>query len=207
MNEWIMLFLEILVVPIIAIFLENKFHIINRIRKRIAIMRNKGTDAILSLEYKSEKPFKEVVEDFKNVLRSGKNFKVDKITNSKAKFQYKTISITVIKNSQGNAFIEIDKIGCGIRDLKEKIVEFLGKVRELEKTKSLSEFVSCDLTFSLPYKWDKLSVWIPKGLKIKKYNIGFSEGSYKSEVEISLNKVNVKSDTLQSLTHVIEKFV
>ena len=195
------------ITTIVVALIENKYHIINRIRKQIAIMKNSGTNATLSLEYEIKKPFSEIIEEFKNIFRNSENFKVEKKTDTKARFQYKTISINLIQNAQGNLFIEVDKIGCGIRNLKEKINEFLGKVRQIEKNKIVSEFICCDLTFSLPYKWDNLNIWTPKGLEVKKYNIGFSEKNYKSEIEISLNKVNINSDTLQSLTYIIEKFV
>ena len=191
---------------IIVALIENKFHIINRIRKRTAILKNEGTDAILSLEYKIDKPFKIIVEKFKEKLRN-ESFGVDRITNTKAKFRYKTVSFEIILNVQGNLFIEIDKIGCGIRDLKDKLNEFLGKIREIEKEGVLNDFISCDLSFTLPYKWDNLNILIPKGLVLKKYNVGFLDETYKSEVELKLNKVNIKSDTLQSINYLVEKFV
>lgn len=193
---------------IIVALIENKYHIINKIRKRIAVIQNKGTDAVLSLEYKIDKPFDEVVERFKEIFRNdSKEFKLVKKTNTKLISQYKSLTINLIINSQGYLFIEVDRVGCGIKDLKEKINEFLGKIRELERNKTVGEFICCDLTFSLPYKWDNMNIWKPKGLEIRKYHVSFSEENYKSEVEISLNKVNVKSDTIQSLTHIIEKFV
>lgn len=195
------------ITSIIVALIENKYHIINRIRKRMAILKNSGTDASLSLEYKIDKSLNEIIEKFKEKLRGGKDFGVDKITNTKAKFRYGSVSFEIILNSQGNLFIEIDKIGCGIRDLKDKINEFLGKIREIEKDGFFLEFIGCDLSFTLPYKWDNLNIWIPKGLELKRYNIEFSDKTYKSEIDIRLNKVNIKSDTLQSINYLVEKFV
>ena len=194
------------ITSIAVVFIENKYHIINRIRKRIAILKNSGTDASLSLEYKTDKPFNVIIDKFKEKLR-GKNFSVDKKTNTKAKFQYGSISLEIILNAQGNLFIGVDKIGCGIKDLKDKINDFLGKIREIEKEKLFSDFICCDLSFTLPYKWDNLNIWIPKGLELKKYSIGFSDKTYKSEIDIKLNKVNIKSDTLQSISYLVEKFL
>jgi len=172
----------------------------------MAILKNSGTDASFSLEYKINKSFEVVVDKFKEKLR-GKDFGVDKITNTKAKFRYRSISFEIILNAQGNLFIEVDKIGCGIRDLKDKINEFLGKIREIEKDGLFSDFICCDLSFTLPYKWDNLNIWIPKGLELKKYSVGFSDKTYKSEIDLKLNKVNIKSDTLQSINYLVEKFV
>ena len=205
-NEIIQWLGSLGITSIVVALIENKYHIINRIRKRMAILKNSGTDASFSLEYKINKSFEVVVDKFKEKLR-GKDFGVDKITNTKAKFRYRSISFEIILNAQGNLFIEVDKIGCGIRDLKDKINEFLGKIREIEKDGLFSDFICCDLSFTLPYKWDNLNIWIPKGLELKKYSVGFSDKTYKSEIDLKLNKVNIKSDTLQSINYLVEKFV
>jgi hypothetical protein len=195
------------ITAIIVAFLENKYHIINRIRKRVSIIKNSGTEANLSLEYKIDKDFNKIFEKFKDKLRNDKFFKVDKKTDTKIKLQYKSISMNLILTPQKTLFIELDKIGCGIKDLKEKLNEFLGKISEFERDKTLLEFINCHLTFTLPYKWDNMNIWTPKGLVIKKYNVGFSDENYKSEVEISLNKVNIKSDTKESINYIIDKFI
>ena len=205
-NEIIQWFGSLGITSIVIALIENKYHIVNRIRKRMAILKNSGTDASFSLEYKINKSFEVVVDKFKEKLR-GKGFGVDKITNTKAKFRYGSISFEIILNAQGNLFIEVDKIGCGIRDLKNKINEFLGKIREIEKDGLFSDFICCDLSFTLPYKWDNFNIWIPKGLELKKYSVGFSDKTYKSEIDLKLNKVNIKSDTLQSINYLVEKFV
>ena len=205
-NEIIQWFGSLGITSIVIALIENKYHIVNRIRKRMVILKNSGTDASFSLEYKINKSFEVVVDKFKEKLR-GKGFGVDKITNTKAKFRYGSISFEIILNAQGNLFIEVDKIGCGIRDLKNKINEFLGKIREIEKDGLFSDFICCDLSFTLPYKWDNFNIWIPKGLELKKYSVGFSDKTYKSEIDLKLNKVNIKSDTLHSINYLVEKFV
>lgn len=192
---------------IIVALIENKFHIVNRIRKKISILKNSGTEATLSLEYNIKNDFETIFQKFKDKLRNDKYFKVDKKTNTKIKFQYKSISFNLILTPQKTLFIEIDKIGCGIKDLKEKLNEFLSKIIEFEKDETLKEFISCDLIFTLPYKWDDANLFIPKGLKIKKYNISFLDEKYKSEIKISLNKVNIKSNTKESLNYIIDKFI
>ena len=53
------------ITSIIVALLENKYHIINRIRKRISIIKNNGTEANLSLEYKINKDFDDIFEKFK----------------------------------------------------------------------------------------------------------------------------------------------
>lgn len=192
---------------IIVALIENKYHIINRIRKGIALIKNSGTEASLSLEYKISNSFEEVLESFKNKLRSETGFKVVKKNNTSVKLEYGTISLNLIHNSKGNLFIELERMGCGIRDLKENLNIFLGKINEFERNKIIKEFIGCDLSFTLPYKWDDLNIWVPNGLKVKKYNVAFSDNSYKSDVEISVNKVNIKSNALQSINYLVEKFV
>jgi len=192
---------------IIVAVIENKYHIVNKLRKFIAVKRNKDTNATLSLEYKPNKDFDKIINEFKTVFRKDKDFKIVKKTNTKIIFQYGSFTINIIQNQQNNIFIETERISAGINGLKNKINGFLGYMREIENSKVVSDFIGCDLTFSLPYKWDDMNIWTPKGLKIKKYNVGFSEETFKSEVEISLNKVNIRSDTLQAINYLIEKFL
>lgn len=195
------------ITTIIVAFIENKFHVINRIKKNYSIWKNKVTDASLSLEYKPKGSFKEVKGKFKEIFRKEKDFIVIKETDTKMIFQYGIFSLTILENSQKNIFIGTSKISSGIKDLKERINTFLGEINKIEKTNVLGSFIDCDLSFSLPYKWDSINIWRPKGLEIKKYSISLSEKTFKSQVEISLNKVNLKSDTLQSLSYIIEKFL
>ena len=201
------LFSGIGVTSIAISLIENKYHIVNRIRKEVSILKNSGTEANLSLEYEINESFENIFLKFKEKLRNDKCFKVDKKTGTKIKLQYKSISLNLILTSQKTLFIELDKIGCGIKDLKEKLNEFLGKISEFERDKTLFKFLNCHLIFTLPYKWDNMNIWTPKGLRIKKYNVGFSDEMYKSEVEISLNKVNIKSDTKESISYIIDKFI
>lgn len=192
---------------VIGLFVENEYHIINRIRKWWAIKSNKETDARISLEYKTTKDFKEVKEDFKRIFRKDKDFRISKDISSRMDFVYDLFSVKLILNQEGNIFINTDRIGCGIKELKNKIGDILEKIRELEKDETIKEFISGDISFTLPYKWDNLNIWKPKGLKIKKYNVSFSENNYKSEIDISLNKINIKIDTKEAISHIIDKFI
>lgn len=195
------------VTSIIVALIENKYHIINRIRKRIALLGNKGTEASLSLEYKSDKPFDKIVEEFKNKLRNQGNIRIVKSTNTSVKIEYGINSLNLMKNVKGNFFIELERMGCGIKELKDKLNSFLGLVSQLETKKVLGEFVGCDLSFTLPYKWDDMNLWVPSGLKVKKYNVSFSDENYKSDIDVSVNKVNIRSNAISSINHLVEKFV
>lgn len=203
--NWIIPFL-----PVVGALIENKYHIINRIRKKWAVFFNQETKAEMSLEYKTDFDFEVIKEEFKNVFRTEKAFDIKKTTQLSMVFTYDIFSINLInaKTGVGNIFIEVERMGCGIKDLKEKIGDFLAKLNELStKKKILSNFLSCDLSFSLPYKWDDLNLYTPKNFKIKEYSISLIDEKYKSEVKISFNHVNIKTDAKEAITQIIEKFV
>ena len=204
--KWIFGYLGIPSSILLAI-IENKFHIINRLQKRIAIFKNSETTGRISLEYKTESNFEKIKEEIKKSFRKEDNFRVVNESKIRIDFIYDIFSIKLILNQNNNIVIEIEKFGCGIRDLKNKINKILGKLTELPKN-LLTDFIDCDLVFSLPYKWDDMNIMKPKGFTIKKYNIGFSDDNYKSStVEVSFDKITIKSDAKEAILHLVDKFI
>jgi hypothetical protein len=204
--------IQIGIVSVIIALIENKFHIINRIKKSWAILLNKETSARLALEYETKLSFSDIITEIKKRFRGEPSFRIVKQTNIRMDIIYDAFSIKLIQNQDNNVFLEVERISCGIKDLRAKINKLLGKLNELSGKglgkQILSGFLTCDLSFSLPYKWDDLNMWTPKGLEIKKYNVSFTDKDYKSsEVEVSLNKVSIKTDAREAVLSIINKFV
>jgi hypothetical protein len=214
-NIWLGYLFDVLkwgIPPIMVALLENRYHIINRIRKAWAVYKNEGTEARMALEYITNVDFEKIKEEFKNTFRTKDGIDIKKTNSLSMSFTSGIFSINIIKTKMDTIFIEVERIGCGIKNLKERINDFLAKMNELSKKdvngeKILSNFISCDLTFSLPYKWDNLNLYTPKNFKIKGYSVALIDEIYKSEVKISLNSVNIKTDAKEAITQVIEKFV
>lgn len=100
-------------------------------------------------------------------------------------------------------------MGCGIRDLRKRITNFLGDMSNFSKedneNKIFSNFLSCNLSILLPYRWRYLTINTPKGFKLKEYVIALqTEDNYKSEVKIRLDKINAILDSEGAIHHLLE---
>lgn len=198
------------IVSIVVAIIENKYHLIDKIKKEKSILFNEGTEATMLLEYETHTDFDKIKSIFKETFGGQTNLDIKRNSEINMSFNYNIFSINLISSQSGNLFIEVERMGCGIKNLKEKIYSFLAKLNDLstkyDKEDVLFNFISCDLTFSLPYKWFNSNLNIPKNLELKEYTIDLTDREYKSEIKIRLNKVNVKTDAIESITKIIDNF-
>lgn len=210
MNMFIFNLIGTFVVSVIVAVIENKYHIIDKIKKKKSVLFNEGTEATMILEYETHTDFEKIKTRFKETFGGQTNLDIKRNSKINMSFNYNVFSINLISSQSGNLFIEVERMGCGIKNLKEKIYSFLAKLNDLstknDKEDVLFNFISCDLTFSLPYKWFNSNLNIPKNLELKEYTIDLTDREYKSEIKIRLNKVNVKTDAIESITKIIDNF-
>ena len=210
MNMFIFNLIGTFVVSVIVAVIENKYHIIDKIKKKKSVLFNEGTEATMILEYETHTDFEKIKTRFKETFGGQTNLDIKRNSKINMSFNYNVFSINLISSQSGNLFIEVERLGCGIKNLKEKIYSFLAKLNDLstknDKEDVLFNFISCDLTFSLPYKWFNSNLNIPKNLELKEYTIDLTDREYKSEIKIRLNKVNVKTDAIESITKIIDNF-
>lgn len=210
MNMFIFNLIGTFVVSVIVAVIENKYHIIDKIKKKKSVLFNEGTEATMILEYETHTDFEKIKTRFKETFGGQTNLDIKRNSKINMSFNYNVFSINLISSQSGNLFIEVERMGCGIKNLKEKIYSFLAKLNDLStknnKEDVLFNFISCDLTFSLPYKWFNSNLNIPKNLELKEYTIDLTDREYKSEIKIRLNKVNVKTDAIESITKIIDNF-
>ena len=202
MNTFFLSLIGTSIVSIVVAIIENKYHVIDKIKKKKSILFNEGTEATMLLEYETHADFEKIKSEFKKFFGSQTDLDIKRNSKINMSFNYNIFSI--------NLFIEVERMGCGIKDLKEKIYSFLAKLNNLSTENGnenvLFNFISCDLTFSLPYKWFNSNLNVPKNLELNEYIINLTDREYKSEIKIRLNKVNVKTDAIESITKTIDNF-
>lgn len=175
-------------------------------KRRVAILQNKDAEISMAFNYETsvdfEKVKKKIVERFENV-------DVKRETKTRIDFNSGSYSINVILDAKNNVFIEVERMGCGIRGLKNKINELLGKLNDLStgNNQILEKFLACDIDLSLPYKWSYVNINMPKKFNLKRYIIELEEDIYKSQVKIIVDKINIKFNTLQAILPLLEKFI
>jgi len=189
-----------------GVFSENRYNIVNRIKRRLAILKNKDVIIRLAFSYLVNNSFNEVK---KEIIKQFENVDVKRETKTKIDFTSGTYSVSIIQNSRNNIFIEIERIGCGIKGLKNKILELLGKLNNLSTGNKpiLEKFLACDIDITLPFVWTYININQPKKFNIKRYIIELEEGTFKSQVKIIMDKINIKLNTLQAIQPILEKFI
>ena len=205
--DWLIQFL----IWIIIIILQWKFSILDRIKKRIAKWKNKRTELNFAIEYNTEiTDFTEIKTKIKKILSSKTQIKVKRDLPVRLDLQYDKFSINIILNSNNNIFFELDKIDCGISDMKDKIIEFLEIIDEFKDKKIINNFIVCDSKFFLPYNWEYLKIKVPERLNLERYEVILNpvrkerkETKIISEVSIKLS--NKESKNIQNLNIIATK--
>lgn len=195
-----------ILIIILGIFSENKYNLINRIRRRIAIFKNKDVVIRLSFNYKTKSSFDKVK---KKILDQFENVDVKRETKTRVDFTTGMYSINLLQNPNYNIFIEVERIGCGIKGLKDKITQFLGILNNISQGENsvLDKFLACDVDLSLPFVWTYVNINKPKKFRLKKYQIELEEGIFKSQVRIVMDKINIKLNAIDAVLPVLEKFI
>ncbi len=211
LENWNLIFgfiisLYTIAIIFIGIFSENKYNLINRLKRKIAILRNKDVEISISFSYESEANFDKIK---KTILEKFNNIDVKRETKTRIDFTAGSYSINLIQNPKNNIFIEVERIGCGIRGLKEKITNFLGILNDISNSEKpvLEKFLACDIDISLPFIWTYVNINKPKKFKLKKYQIELEEGTFKSQVKIVMDRINIKLNAKEAVLPVLEKFI
>lgn len=205
--SWLLEILIAIIVFIAGIFSENKYNLINKVKRWLAIRKNEGADINMTLQYESETDFSNLKKSFKDKFRT---YSLEVIKESKIRmdFSFDIFLITLIENQEKKIFVEIKRMGCGIKDLHRKIEEFMNKMVDFEKNKIFKKFISCDIIVKLPYRWSYININKPKGFKVKDYSITIqkTEG-FQSEVEIKLDSINMSLNTKEEIIPLLQKLL
>ena len=165
-NTYIGFFLVIVgfISWIVGVILQDKYDLGNRIRKRIAIVFNRGANARMAFTYETDKDFKTVKNEILNLFNNPQS----KIDNAlKLDFSNRYYSICVFKEPEGNINIEVERIDAGLKDLRKKIEEMIQKLEYLNNKGVLNSLIGCKLDIELPFSWKLVRMKKPKGFEIK----------------------------------------
>jgi len=208
LEEWNLFFgflfsLWTIIIILIGIFSENKYNVINRIKKRYAFFKNKNAKIDMKFRY-------ETISDFNNIKKSLlEQFNkpdVKRNTDERLDFTSDIFSVTLILEPDKTAFIHFERMGSGLKYLKEKINVVLRSLGNLSKEQRFSNLLACDLDIILPYTWTYVKINKPRGFNIKNYIIDLDDDEFKSNIKIMMdNKISFRFKGIDEIYQIIQK--
>lgn len=193
-----------------GVFLQHKYHLWNKLYQKYAHWRNLGATVSLAIKFKSIKEFNFVKENLKNTLVQ--KFSDYRLLNEKQElisFYFDEITVIIKHDIFNEIFIEVMNMSSGINELGTKIETFFGIISEINKNNELfGEIISCDLSLQLPYSWTYVNIFEPNGFKLKDYVLKMEgKTSYKTNVEIRLNKVKSTVYSVEEISFLLGKIL
>lgn len=113
----------------------------------------------------------------------------------------------MVLSEDNTVFIHFERMGSGIRLLKDKINEVLRLLSNLSKENIVENLIACDIDIDLPYTWTYIKINKPKGFRIKEYVIDIEdESEFKSKIQIRMdNKICLKFKGIDDIYQIIQK--
>lgn len=194
----------------IGIIWEYKFNIVNRFLRLKSHLINEEAQIKINITYKPKKDFNLIKEELKKFFINYEDYDLLKENTTSLAIKFDIFTLKIIHNEWGDIFIDVLKTECGVRDLNLKIERFSKVLTEIDRTKGLFEKVkSCQASIYLPYSWNYVKIYTPKGFTLKNYSIKIKgdDEIFKTEVDISLNSINATGHTLDEIKSLLQKLL
>lgn len=193
-----------------GIFIQHKLHLWNKLHQKYSHWRNLGASAKLSMRFESITEFDYVKQTIKDYFIT--NFSDYRLLNEQTHnvtLYFDEITVIIKHDNFNEIFIEVMDLSSGINDLANKVENFFGILFEVNKKyKLIGEFISCDLSLQLPYKWAYVSVFEPKEFELNDYVIKMvGTKGYRTNVEMHLNGVNATLSSLEEISFLLAKLL
>lgn len=202
--------LGIVLTVFFGVYGEYKLNIVSRTNKLVSHIFNKKAEMKMSITYRPKKDFeiiKKELEDY--FIHKYDNYNLLNEKSSYITINFDIFTVKIIHNESNEIFFDIFKTGCGINDLNSKVGNLISTLNEINKTKVLfDKLISCDINIYLPYNWDYVKIYPPKGFKLENYKIEIQDkDDYKTKVRVRLNSISASGDTFEEITSLLRKLL
>lgn len=193
-----------------GIYGEYKFNLVSKINKLVSHVFNKKTGMKMNITYQTKKDFGLIKNELKSFFRD----KYDEYNLFNEKSSYITInfdifSVKIIHTMSNEIFFDIVKTECGINDLNSRVRKLISIINEVNKKKGLfDKLKSCEITIYLPYKWDYVKLYPPKGFELENYKIEIQDKEdYNTKVAVRLNSISASGDSFEEIMALLQKLL
>jgi hypothetical protein len=215
--NWVWFLLEVVFAPIftalIAIFLEDKYGLTDKIRKIYHRLINSRTDYIFNIFYKSNVKIDLVKSIFLNEFRNkydGK-IKIYKDNIQTLEFQVNnSFVITLFKSPENQYGIQTSKIQTGLRDLSrelELLLKTFDKCQRKLNTDNKFDKVEASIKIYLPFKNGFSKIRLPKNVILKDYEIKLMHNEFSSIINITVGILEINSERKDDLDKIFRKII
>jgi hypothetical protein len=168
--------------------------LINRLKRRLAIITNDDARAGLTFRFNFNGDFKvfkkKFMEYFEKVV-------VNIDEPHKLHFTSDTYPIEIILNQENEIYIEFERFESGIKGLKNKINEFILKLTDFCMNENiLGDLIICKIDVILPYYWSYVTINKPKYLNLKKNLIELDDKKFNTQVQIIVDYTKDKKNNM-----------
>lgn len=193
----------------LAVFLQHRYHVINRLGKWWAKLRNKPTELSVILEYAPAVPFAEVKGSLKQSFRTLGPLTIVGDSDRRMDFSVGIFRIAAIDGADGNVIMQFERTASGINDLRRRIDQVLDTVGTLTTARTapvLGPLVYCDLKFALPYHWEHLVLTTPKNVQVDSYEVSLVHSS-SSRIKVMQGTIHVRAKRTDALRGVLDSIL
>ncbi len=200
-----------LVLPLLALYLEHKLHIIPRAKKWSAWFLNRRAAVSFSLRFSSVGPFLGAKDSFKTALRSMGPISISRDGDAKLVATSRGMTFT-LTDSSPMVQIALRDFSAPIRALRSDVDEILEKLEWFQRTQGAQaagagELVDADITVDLPYEWEGVRFAMMRKLSVEAYNVSLKHAKHDCRVSISLRKIHLTTKTRTALTAVLDDLI
>lgn len=205
MNDMLLWIGGLIISPIVSIIIENKFQIIGKLKKAYFYILNKNVGFDVNFTFNEISDFDIIKKQFLEITREKNKINVKKNNNNKLEILFDNYLINVILMPTNQLFIDTSRVECGMREIKNKFNSFLSIINQLENKNKL-KVKEASFNIFIPFKWSYVNIRTPKELKLKDYDIKFTEGQYKSIINLRMDKLSISGNE-RAIHYVLDNFM
>ena len=219
LEQIILIIIEVLISFFLGTILEHKLGIISKLKKFWYLIINTNSSVKLYTHFNSKEDFEETKNILKNIMRNIKinnkiEFKIKEDSKNTLEIIFNNYLIKLNRSQKNEKFIETQRIECGIRNIKNKLLSYFSILDELNKKIKIKNDDTTIKLF-LPFKWTHSQLNTPKNLEINSYNVKFKHNKYESEIIVKMNNSNnklkssltINGKNKQELTKIVEEIL
>lgn len=206
MNNFIWWLISLIVAPIVSLILESRFQIIGKIKKIYFWILNKNVGFDINITFDEVKDFNKIKKTFLEISREKKKkISIKKDNRDRLEFLFDNYIITLFILPNKKLFIDTSRVECGMREIKNKLNVFLSLINNLEEKEGV-KIKEVSFNIFVPFKWSYVNIRTPKNLNLKDYDIKFTEGEFRSIINLRMSKLSISGNE-RSIHYVLDNFM
>ena len=204
-QSFISIILEVIATAIVSIIVENKFRVVQRIKKIFIYILNKQVSLKPVFTIKTQKNPKEIGKEISQIWKNnGLNVRITKDSDNFYAMTNGVYNID-LANTENGIIFQTSVLDAPIREVSEKFSKIM---KILEELKSI-ELKEIFLSVNLPYKFEFVEIKPTSFLEVYDYDIKLRNDEWKSQLSLKLKnksqELHISSEYTSEIYTIIKK--